>query len=428
MPYPDKPNKSMRILILTQYFYPEPEAIPFELATGLVERGHEVIVATGFPNYPYGRLFPGYKQHVFKTEVIQRVKVFRFPLYPDRSRSILGRCFYYLSLSSSITLLGNLFFRNIDIIFVYHPITLGLPAFWIGLLRRAPFVINIQDMYPESLSATNTADNNFSVKIVGRFAKFIYHRAAALAVISNGFRQNLLEKGVVPKKIHVILNWANENLYIPVARDERLAEQFGMQGRFNAVYAGSMGPPQGLISVIEAAFLLKDIEDIQLVLIGDGIDKSELEAFVKDKKINNVIFLPRQPVSRISLFYALADILIVHLIDKPLFEITIPSKVQSYLAFGRPILAGVKGEAADLVIKAGAGVKAEPSNPADIALGLMQIYNMSNKDRKKMGDAGRHYFLQNLTMKQGVNSYENLFKEVILMRKGKLTKSTEKEY
>ena len=110
----------MRILILTQYFYPEPEAIPLELATGLAKRGHEVIVATGFPNYPYGRIFSGYKQRLWKTEVIQGVKVCRFPLYPDQSRSIFGRCLYYLSLTASITLLGIFFFNNIDIIFVYH--------------------------------------------------------------------------------------------------------------------------------------------------------------------------------------------------------------------------------------------------------------------------------------------------------------------
>jgi len=281
-------------------------------------------------------------------------------------------------------------------------------------------------MYPESLSATNIADNNIAVMIVARFAKYIYQRAAAIAVISNGFRQNLLEKGVAPEKVHVILNWANENLYVPMARDEKLAEHCAMRGRFNVVYAGSMGPPQGLHSVIEAAFLLRDIEDIQFVLIGDGIDKSELEILVKDKKISNVIFLPRQPASRITSFYALADILIVHLINNPLFEITIPSKVQSYLAFGRPILVGVNGEAADLVIKAGAGVKAEPSNPADIAKGVMQIYNMSNKDRERMGDAGRHYFLQNLTMKQGVDSYENLFKEVLLQKGGKIKKGNGK--
>ena len=417
----------MRILILTQYFYPEPEAIPLELATGLAKRGHEVIVATGFPNYPYGRIFSGYKQRLWKTEVIQGVKVCRFPLYPDQSRSIFGRCLYYLSLTASITLLGIFFFNNIDIIFVYHPITLGLAASWIGLLRRAPFIINIQDMYPESLSATNIADNKFSIKFIGAFAKFIYERAGALAVISKGFKENLLEKGVDPEKINVILNWANENLYVPMPRDESLAEGCGMQGRFNAIYAGSMGPPQGLHSLIEAAFLLRDIEDIQLVLIGDGMDKFELEALVERRKMSNVLFLPRQPASRIASFYALADVLIVHLINKPLFEITIPSKIQSYLAFGRPILIGVKGEAADLVIKAGAGVKAEPSNPADIAKGIMQIYKMSDKDRQKMGNAGRHYFFQNLTMKNGINSYENLFKAVILKKGGKINRVKIKE-
>jgi colanic acid biosynthesis glycosyl transferase WcaI len=408
----------MRILILTQYFYPEPEAIPFELATGLTERGHDVTVATGFPNYPYGQIFAGYKQHLWKTEVIHGVKVCRFPLYPDRSKSILGRCLYYLSLASAITLLGNFFCGNVDVIFVYHPITLGVPALWIGFLRRAPVVINIQDMYPESLSATNMADRDFAIKIVGRFTDFIYKRADALAVISNGFRKNLIEKGVTQKKIHVILNWADENLYFPIAKDESLAERYGMKNRFNVVYAGSMGPPQGLHSIIEAASLLVDIEDIQFVLIGDGLEKFELENLVKEKEINNVIFLPRQPASQMSSFYSLADILIVHLINDPLFEITIPSKIQSYLAFGRPILAAVNGEAADLVIKAGAGVKARPSDPIDIAGCVKQIRNMTGKDRKSMGDAGRHFFLQNLTMKQGVDNYENLFKEVILHKRG----------
>jgi len=407
----------VRIVLITQYYAPEPEPIPHELATGLVEKGHSVTVITGFPNYPYGKIFQGYKQKLWSKETVDGVSVIRFPLYPDRSRSISGRCLYYLSLAVSSTILGPLLCTGVDVVFIYHPITLAFPGFVIGLLRGAPFIVNIQDMYPESLSATNMGNNQFVTRIVGRFAKFVYDKAAAIAVISPGFKENLLRKGVTSSKIHVILNWANETIYRPVSPDEAQAKEYGMRGRFNIVYAGNMGPPQGLRTILEAASLLSDIPDLQFVLIGDGMERADLERMQRRQKIENVVFLPRQPASRMPSFYALADALLVHLADDPLFEITIPSKVQSYLAFGRPIIAAVKGDAASLVMEAGAGITAQPSSPAAVADAVRKLYSMPAEERRVMGGSGRRYFLEKLTMRVGIEKYEDLFNNVVSRRR-----------
>lgn len=407
----------MRILMLTQYYDPEPMTIPHELARGMVERGHEVTAITGFPNYPLGRIYEGYKQRLRQWDKLDGVKVLRLPLYPDHSLSAIKRSAYYLSLAFTSAILGIVLGGPADIIFVFHPHTMAIPAWWIGLLRRIPFVLNIQDMYPESLTTVNISNKSLIYKGVDRFTKFVYSRACLLSVISPGFRKSLINKGVPEGKIEVILNWADEKIYCPMPRDESLAAQCGMAGCFNVVYAGNMGPPQGLMNVIEAATILSDTTtdaaDIQFVFIGDGNEKSSLMRAVNDRNLRNVRFLPRQPASKMPFFYALADVLLVHLIDDPLFEITIPCKTQSYLACGRPLLMCLKGDAADLVLQAGAGLVACPSVPLDLARAVKYLYEMPPEKRQAMGDRGRDYFLKNLTIKASVDKYEAVFRRAI---------------
>jgi colanic acid biosynthesis glycosyl transferase WcaI len=181
---------------------------------------------------------------------------------------------------------------------------------------------------------------------VSRLARFVYHRAAAITVISPGFRRNLVDKGVPPEKIHVIPNWADEDIYRPVPRDEALAAQHNLTGRFNIVFGGNMGVAQGLQNVIEAATLLRDTPEAQFVFIGDGVEKDVLCRMVHERGLDNVRFVGRQPVREMPRFFALADVLLVHLKRDPLFEITIPSKTLAYLACGRPILGVVSGDPA----------------------------------------------------------------------------------
>ena len=403
----------MRVLIITQFYDPEPESFPHQFARGMLNRGHQVTVITGFPNYPYGKIFTGYRQKIWQKEERDGVSVVRLPLFPDRSSSSIKRSAYYLTLAFAMCVLGPWLCGPIDVIWVYHTYTLGVPAWLIGLLHRAPFIFNVQDMYPESLSATGLAAVPKVLNGVAKLADFVYERASAITVISPGFKKDLINKGVSEEKIRFIPNWANENIYCPVQANPELAKKFGMSGRFNIVYGGNFGPPQGLSNVIEAASRLVDYPEIQFVLIGDGLDRLELEQAAKKRCLSNVRFLPKQPESKMPSYYALADVLLVHLIDDSLFAITIPSKMQCYLACGKPLLMCVNGDAADIVTKEGAGIAVRPSEPSELAAAVKRFYAMPKDRRQSMGDAGRVCFLRDFTSDVVFDRYHDLFREVV---------------
>lgn len=198
-------------------------------------------------------------------------------------------------------------------------------------------------MWPETLTATGMVSNKFVLKILEIMANFTYRRASAITVISPGFKRNLVSKGVDPRKIRVFYNWAYEGEFSLAEKDMDYAEQHGLVDRFNIIYTGNLGPAQGLNNVVDAAALLTDIKSLQFVLIGGGINLEEVKEQMKVRNLQNVKLLPRVPIERMPGIYALADALMIHLSDDPLFEITILGKTQSYLLSGRPILASVDG-------------------------------------------------------------------------------------
>ena len=219
----------MRVLILTQNYIPEPDPKMHILAKGLVDHGHEVTVITGFPNYPHGQIYPGYQQKLWQREEIDGVKIVRIPLYPDRSRSVIKRSLNYLSFPLSASILGPFLSGKVDVMMVYHPpITLGLPAWIISLMRQIPFVFEIQDMWPETLPATGMVSNPLLLKSLAKLAMFTYSKASAITVISPGFKKNLETKGVPGEKIHVFYNWAYEGDFSPAKPEPHLVEQMGL--------------------------------------------------------------------------------------------------------------------------------------------------------------------------------------------------------
>jgi len=345
--------------------------------------------------------------------------VLRLPLYPDHSRSAARRILNYISFAASASLMGPVLCGAADVMWVYHPpLTVGIPAWWISLLRHIPFVYEIQDMWPETVVASGMMSSEFVAKWLGGLAQFVYRRATAITVISPGFKCNLVAKGVPPEKIHVIPNWADEDIYRPVPPDPGLAVQHGLSGRFNIIYAGNMGTAQALSNVIEAADLLRDLPQIQFVFIGDGVEESMLRRRAHERGLQNVRFLGRQLAVEMPRFYALADVLLVHLKRDPLFEITIPSKILAYLACGRPILAAVAGDAADVVRNAGAGVVCYPEDPEALAAAVRKLYTMSPSEREAMGQAGRAAYLANYTRQVLLGWYEELLTEVASTRAG----------
>lgn len=379
----------MRILILSQWYPPEPALLLQELAQSLQALGHEVTVLTGFPNYPSGQLYPGYSVRFRQRETLAGVTVVRVPLYPEHSKSGVRRALNYLSFACSAAMLGRWRVPRPDVMFVYHPpLTVGLPAYVLSRLWRVPFVYQIQDMWPETLAATGMFHNERLLGWVGHFAKWVYAKAAAILVISPGFFRNLVDKGVPPEKIRVISNWVDPETYYRAAPEPQLAQELGLAGRFNVMFAGNMGEAQGLETVVDAAKLLEDDPQVQFVMVGDGIALPGLQQLVQDQQVTNVRFLGRYPAQEMPRLYALADALLVHLRDNPLFRITIPHKTLAYLGSGKPIVAAVAGDVADLVVSVGAGIACAPENPSALAAAVRFLQSLSESDRQAMGDRG----------------------------------------
>jgi len=401
----------MRILFITQWFDPEPTFKGLLFARELVRAGHDVQVLTGFPNYPGGRLYDGYRVQFVQKEELDGVTVIRVPLYPSHDRSAIRRVANYVSFALSAAVMGLACLRPADVAYVYHPPgTVGLPAVSLRLLRGIPFVYDIQDLWPDSLRATGMMKNRTVLSLVDRWCRFTYRMASRIVVLSPGFRDALVDRGVPESKIDVIHNWCHEGQLEAVPRDETLAQALGLSGKFNIVFAGTMGLAQGLDAVLEAARRVQESHSvIQFVLVGGGVDVDRLKQRAAETGTRNVRFLPRRPVSEIGQILGLADVLLVHLRDDPLFRITIPSKTQAYLATGKPILMGVRGDAAALVQEAEAGLVCEPGNPDSIAEAACRLAEMPPAVLQRMGKNAAEFYQRHLSIQVGVRRFEAVF-------------------
>lgn len=405
----------MKILFISQYFQPEPNffmGLPF--AKELMDRGHQVQVLTGFPNYPGGKIYEGYRQRLVMKEEMEGVPIVRTPLYPSHDRSSLKRMICYSSLAISQSLIGTWAIDKADVAYVYQgPATIGLPAKVVKMLRRIPFVYNIQDLWPDSLTSTGMFDSGLGMKMLHGWCRSVYKSAAKITVITPGMKRKLIERGVSEDKIKVVYNWCDDSNISTGQYDKNLADELGFTGKFNIVFAGNMGKAQAMDAIIDAADLLSKSNDIiQFVLIGSGVEVEHLKQKAERLGLNNVKFLARRPIEEIGKILQLADVLLVHLRNDPLFQITIPSKTQAYMAAGKPVLIGVKGDAADLVEKAKGGIACEPENPESIAKAVGQLYELSPEERKFMGQRGQSYYWNNLSFEIGVDHYCRIFEDV----------------
>ncbi|GAA4476806.1 glycosyltransferase family 4 protein [Gluconacetobacter asukensis] len=396
----------MRIVYLTQWFDPETHVIKgAKFVRALQSAGHEVTVVTGFPNYPTGRLYPGYRLRLIHKEVIGGVNVVRLPLYPSHDSSSLRRSFNYLSFFLSALVYLLLRRTPFDIAYVYHPpITVGLAAAVAGLLRRLPFILDVQDLWPDTLAATGMAGGRRSMRLVGLLCRFVYRRSDAIVAQSEGMKTALNAHGVPADKLVTIRNWAEAEP--PINEGEaRLAPH-----HFVVVYGGNLGRAQDLGTVLDAAARLRERKpDILIRLYGGGVEAEPLRARAEALSLTNVEF--HGPVSKdaIGAIFAQADALLVHLADHPLFAITVPSKVQAYLAMGRPIVAGLAGEAARLLVESKAAVVAPPGDPRALAEAIASLADMPLEARKAMGHAGHDYYQRHLSFQSGVRRTLGLF-------------------
>ncbi|QZA78319.1 glycosyltransferase family 4 protein [Deefgea tanakiae] len=412
----EKLRAAVRILIITQWFDPEPTFKGLVFARALQAKGHEVEVITGFPNYPGGKIYLGYRIKWRQVEIIDGVRINRVPLYPSHDGSALKRVFNYASFAMSSCLYGIFGVRKPDIVYVYHPpLTVGLSASIVSLFRRVPFIYDIQDLWPDTLAATGMVNNKRALSIVSTLCSFVYKSATKLVVLSPGFKLKLVERGVPAQKIEVIYNWCDEQALQNIVTCD--SHELASNGRFNVVFAGNMGKAQGLDTVLDAAKLISSTApQVLMVMVGGGLEVVRLRKRAEDEKISNILFLPQMPMSQIGRVLSAADVLLVHLKDDPLFSITVPSKTQAYLAVGKPVLMAVRGDAADLVREAQAGICVNSQDVMELAQAILDFANSSKDELSKMGLNGSNFYQKNLSLEVGCNKFIDVFKNVIEKR------------
>jgi len=405
-----------RILLITQWFDPEPTFKGILFAKELVSRGFEVEVITGFPNYPGGTLYDGYRVKFIQKEVIDGVLVTRVPLFPSHDKSKLGRVFNYLSFAFSSLIYGLFFSKRADVIYAYHPpLTVGISALIIKLFRRVPIVLDIQDMWPDTLKATGMISNSRLLGSVSKVCNFIYSGVTKIVVLSPGFKDLLIDRGVPENKIEIIYNWADEDV-LRTKTGERPQDMVSIEG-FKVLFAGNVGQAQGLDVVLDAALLLKDdVPNIHFLVLGRGLKLDDLKRREKELNLGNVHFFPAVGMEKVGSFLGFADALLIHLNSDPLFEITIPGKTQAYMAVGKPIIMGVSGDASNLVSRADCGVCFEPEDSVALAEAAKGLMLLDSTDIQRLGKNAERFYNENLSVMVGVNSFEKVFNEVIDMR------------
>lgn len=398
--------------MLSQWWEPEPMILVPQLASWLADRGHEVKVLTGFPNYPSGEIYDGYHNKVVQRERSGSIEIVRVPLVPSHSESAAGRVANFASFATSAATIGVAALGAVDVAYVYHPpATIGIPAIALKKARGVPFLLHVQDLWPESVVDSGMLSSPRAQSVVGsvlsRSCRALYRSASEIVAISPGFRDALIERGAPDDRVSVVYNWANERL-VAQSRDVRMARELGLEGKFVVMYAGNLGPFQGLDTAIRAAHALSDVEGFRLVIVGTGIAETSLRRLASELGVENVTFLGPRPQAEMPGIVSLADLHLVSLRDTPALASTIPGKVQALLAAGQPILMAARGDAADLVTKSGAGWVCEPESVAALSSAIRRIARGDRAALAGAGAAGRGFYDEHLSLDAAASTIEQL--------------------
>lgn len=404
----------MRVLIVSQYFWPETFRIN-DVALGLKERGHEVTVLTGMPNYPQGRFFKGYGAFRRYQKSYRGIQVRRVPMFERRAGGRVRLSLNYLSFAVSASLLGPLWCREkYDLILVYEPspVTVGLPAIVLKRLKGLPIMFWVQDLWPESLSAAEAINSERILNLVARVVRFIYKRCDRILVQSRAFTSRVTSLGARPEDVRYFPNWAEE-LYKPLELESDAPERNEIPRGFQIIYAGNVGAAQSFETILSAADKLKDYPDIRWVIFGEGRMQEWVRRQIRNMGLENTVYLlGSRPMERMPRYLALADALLVSLRKAPIFSLTIPSKIQSYLASGKPILASLDGEGARIVREAGAGTVSSAQDADALAEAALELYRSSSEERDQMGRQGRSYFEEHFEREKLLDRLEDWMHEL----------------
>jgi glycosyltransferase involved in cell wall biosynthesis len=406
----------MRVLFLSHYFPPEgnaPANRVFEMCRRWVRTGHSVTVVTGCPNVPAGKPYAGYRNRWRFTEILDGIRVVRVwtCLAPNRGR--VRRILNYLSYLVTATLAG-LSEPRPDVVVATSP---QFFCAWAGALvsrfRRLPFVLEIRDIWPESISTVGAMTGPVTLSLLEKLERRLYAAAEQIVTVGDGYRQRLIERGVPAGQIAVITNGIAPETWAPRQPDAALRATLGPPDAFVCAFVGTIGMACGLDVVLRAAQLLRTAgrNDIRFALVGDGAVRQELETEARRLQLGNVVFTGLQPHGRMPDYLAASNACLVHLKNRPLFESVLPSKIFEAAAMARPVILGVKGHAAQLVESAGAGLCIPPEDEQALSRAVIRLAD-NREEGRRMGEAGRRWVLERFTLDELAARYGALLESL----------------
>jgi len=371
----------MHILFLTDNFPPEvnaPASRTFEHCREWVKNGHEITVITCAPNFPKGRVYDGYKNKFWQTELVDGIKIIRVWTYITANEGFVKRILDYLSFMFA-AIPASFFVKKPTMVIGTSPqFFTACAACVVGWLKNIPFIFELRDIWPESVKAVGAMDDSFVLRFFERIEMFLYRRATKIISVTHSFKKSLIEKGVKGNKIDVVTNGVDSSRFKVQKKDRELVKKFGLDGKFVAGYIGTHGMAHSLETLLEAAEEIQkrpDSKDYFFLFLGHGARKKELMTMAHSKGLENVTFINSVPKEEVVRYWSLLDLSIIHLKKTPLFTSVIPSKLFECMAMGIPVLHGVAGESAAIVQKEHVGIVFEPENHIELVDKVILLRN-----------------------------------------------------
>jgi colanic acid biosynthesis glycosyl transferase WcaI len=412
----------MRVLVVSQLFRPEMGALPnrlYPITRHLAEKGHDVSVATGMPNYPRGKVFPAYRGKWFVRESLDGVTVLR-TIYVTTPRNVskLPQLLSYLSFVPAVLHSG---WRSgpADVVFVTSPpIFAAVPAIALAKLRRAKLVVDLRDLWPDELVACGAArERSLSVRALRRLERWIYRSADIVTCTTPAFVDVVAERGVGEEKSRLLPNGADLELFRPLPRDNPVARAYPFGDRFTVMYSGLLGIKHGLETLLEAAARLRDRPDVLFVLVGDGPRRAALMRRANDLGLDNVIFTGERGVEDLPYLLARADVCVTNLLPEPYLEKIVPTKIFEYLACGKPVVGGLAGEGARVLEESGGGIAVRPGDAAAMVEAILALHG-SPERRAALGEAGRRHVARHYSRSATAARLEEILSRLAMQQDG----------
>ena len=407
----------MRIYLICHYYPPEigaPQARLSEMAKEWLKQGHDVTVLTGIPNHPTGIIPTEYQGKIFMKETVDGIQIWRHWLYATPNEGFFKKTLAHISFMTTIVLFSLFRGKRPDVLIVSSPNFFSvISTYIISRIRRVPYVFEVRDLWPGIFIELGVLKSRYLIRLLEMIELFLYRRAACVVPVTNGFAEDMVRRGIPANKIEVITNGVDLDAYQPGSGDANLRSKIGLsEDKFVILYMGAHGISHGLLKVLDAAESLQEEKDVHFLLVGEGAVKSNLIKLAEKKQLQNVIFLPGQPREQVSDFYHLADVCLVPLGDVPGLSTFIPSKMFEIMGCGKPIIAPLRGESADILTKSGASLVIQPENPVELVNSVKVLKNDPEKCRR-MGQTGRAFVEKNYDRKILARKYLALLERVI---------------